>query len=203
MDTKSKILNKSKELFFKLGVKSVTMDDLARELGISKKTLYKFFDNKSDLVNAVLLQHFDDDKKNVENVIKNADNAIEEIMMIAKNGMKQFRKLHPSSIYDLKKYYPKAWTIVEKFKSEYVHCSIIENLTRGKKQGYYRPEIHEDVIAKLYSNNIDLLVSPSNFPATEYNFAELYKEFLIYHLHGIVTEKGYKYLKTNELEENE
>ena len=203
MDQKTKILTKSKELFFKLGVKSITMDDLARELGVSKKTLYKYFDNKSDLVNAVLIQHFDDEKCWMEEMAPTVNNAIDEIMMIAKNGMKQFKKIHPSSIYDLKKYYPKAWSIVEKFKSEYVHCSIISNLTRGKEQGLYRPEIHEDVIAKLYSNNIDLLVNSSNFPATEYNFAELYKEFLIYHLHGIVTVKGYEYIKNNELEDNE
>lgn len=203
METKAKILIKSKELFFKLGVRSITMDDLARELGISKKTLYKYFDNKSDLVNAVLIQHFDDEKCLMERVTGQADNAIEEIMLIAKNVMKQFRKIHPSSIYDLKKYYPKAWVIVEKFKSEFIHSSIMNNITRGKLQGYYRTEIHEEVIAKLYSNNIDLLVNPTNFPATEYNFAELYKEFLNYHLHGIVTEKGYNYLKTNELEENE
>lgn len=203
MEQKAKILSKSKELFFKLGVKSITMDDLARELGISKKTLYKYFDNKSDLVNAVLVQHFNDEKCLVENVTNTAENAIEEIMMIAKNGMKQFRKLHPSSIYDLKKYYPKAWQIIEQFKSEYIHKSIISNITRGKEQGLYREHIHADVIAKLYANSIDLLVNPSSFPATEYNFAELYKEFLIYHLHGIVTEKGYNFLISNELEDNE
>jgi len=203
MNPKTQILNTSKELFFKLGVKSITMDDIAKTMGMSKKTLYKYFANKSDLVNAVLVQHFDNEKCWLNEITTNSSNAIEEIMMIAKNGMKQIKKIHPSSIYDLKKYYPKAWNIVEEYKSEYIHSSIIGNLTKGKEQGLYREEIQEEVIAKLYSNNIDLLVNSNNFPVSEYNFANLYKEFLIYHLHGIVTLKGYEYIKNNELEENE
>lgn len=203
MDTKTKILIKSKELFFKLGVRSITMDDLAKELGISKKTLYKYFDNKSDLVNAVIIQHFEDESKLIKEVTQNATNAIDEIVLIAKSGIKQFKKMHPSSIYDLKKYYPKAWLIIEEFKTNYIHNTVIGNISRGKEQGYYRKEIHEDVIAKLYSNNIDFIVNSSNFPAIEYSFADLYKEFLIYHLHGIVTIKGYDYLQTNELEDND
>ncbi len=203
MSQEKDIINKAKELFFKLGIKSITMDDLSRELGISKKTLYKYVDNKSDLVNKALQLHFEDEKSSVCKSIEGSENAIEEISKIATSSLKQFRTMHPSSIYDLKKYYPKAWSIIDKFKSEYIYTCIKNNIIKGKEQGLYREHIDEDVITKLYIHAIDFLVNPHNFPPMQYNFSDLYKEFITYHLHGIATERGDEYLKNIKLEDNE
>jgi len=203
MSQEEQILIKAKELFFKLGVKSITMDDLSRELGISKKTLYQYVENKSDLVNKTLQLHFKGEKDNICHAIDHADNAIDEITRIATESLKQFRQMHPSSIYDIKKYYPQAWKIIDQFKSEYIYSAIKNNIIKGKAQGFYREKIDEDVIARLYINSIDFLVNPHNFPATEYNFSDLYKEFITYHLQGISTTKGYEYLKNIQLEDHE
>ena len=203
MEQERQILLKAKELFFKLGVRSITMDDLSRELGISKKTLYQFVENKSDLVNKTLQLHFTEDKKIVANAIAEAENAIDEMIRIARQSLKQFRSMHPSSIYDIQKYYPGGWKIINEFKSEFMYQCIQENINKGKKEGMYRPSAGADVIAKLYINAIDYLVNPQHFPAVDYNFSDLYKEFITYHLYGIATEKGFQYLKNAQLEPNE
>ena len=203
MTPEQEILFKAKELFFKLGVRSITMDDLSRELGISKKTLYQYVENKSDLVNKTLLLHFSEEKNTISKAINEADNAIDEISRIATESLKQFRKMHPSSIYDIKKYYPQAWQIIDQFKSDYIYSAIKNNIAKGKNQGLYREKIDDDVIARLYINSIDFLVNPHNFPATIYNFSDLYKEFITYHLQGISTPQGYEYLKNVQLEDHE
>lgn len=203
MTQEQEILFKAKELFFKLGVRSITMDDLSRELGISKKTLYQYVENKSDLVNKTLLLHFNEEKQIICSAIEHADNAIDEITRIATESLKQFRKMHPSSIYDIKKYYPQAWQIIDQFKTEYIYSCIKNNIIKGKQQGLYREKLDEDVISRLYLNSIDYLVNPHYFPAMKYNFSDLYKEFITYHLQGISTAKGYEYLKNIQLEDNE
>ncbi|MBL6876060.1 MAG: TetR/AcrR family transcriptional regulator [Chitinophagales bacterium] len=203
MNQELQILIKSKELFFKLGVRSITMDDISSELGISKKTLYQYVNNKSDLVNKTLLLHFADEKLVISDVIGNAENAMDEIIRIARASLKQFRSMHPSTIYDIKKYYPEAWKLIDQFKSDFIYCCIKENILKGKAEGMYRMKIDEDVIARLYINSIDYLVNPHNFPAVQYNFSDLYKEFINYHLQGISAERGYLYLKNIQLEENE
>ena len=103
MDQETQILIKAKELFFKLGVRSITMDDLSRELGISKKTLYQYVENKSDLVNKTLRLHFTEEKKVVENCIAEAENATDEMIRIAGESLKNFRSMPPSSKYDIQK----------------------------------------------------------------------------------------------------
>lgn len=203
MSQETQILLKAKELFFKIGVKSITMDDLSKELGISKKTLYNFVENKSDLVNKTLILHFQEEKELTLEMIYHSKNAIDEVISMAKHGLKQFRNMHPSSIYDIKKYYPKAWNIIEQYKSDFIYNCIKQNLSKGKLEGFYRTDLNGDVIAKLYINSIDFIVNPHNFPATEYNFPDLYKEFIAYHIEGIVSEKGSQYLKDTQLEDNE
>lgn len=203
MNQEQQILIKTKELFFKLGVRSITMDDISHELGISKKTLYQYVDNKSDLVNKTLHLHFSQEKIVIGEAIEQAENAIDEIIRIARESLKQFRSMHPSSIYDIKKYYPQAWDIIDQFKTDFIYSCIKENIKKGKVEGMYRMQVDEDVISKLYINSIDYLVNPHNFPAVEYNFSDLYKEFITYHLQGISAEKGYEYLKNKQLEENE
>lgn len=203
MSQKKQILTKAEELFFRLGVKSITMDDLSRELGISKKTLYLFVDNKADLVNKTLIRHFEKEKKDTISLTEASQNAIDEIIRIAEHSLRRFRSMHPSSIYDIKKYYPKAWDIIEQYKMEFIYKHIKENLARGKREKLYRENINEDIISRIYLQIIDFIVNPHNFPATDYNFIDLYKEFISYHLQGIVTAAGYEYLKDIQLKDNE
>ena len=110
MDGKSEnLIQQIFNLFMRNGIKSMTMDDIARELSISKKTIYKYFDDKSDLVNQVMQFHLDNDKRLVAEFSKNDFNAIDQMFEIAKNTTRNIKEIHPSSYFDLQKYYPLAW----------------------------------------------------------------------------------------------
>lgn len=196
------ILYKAKESFFQFGVKSLTMDDLARELGISKKTLYKHVDNKSDLVEKVMLLHFKEEKQNLKEIISGKDNAIEEMIAIIKNVLRHLRTIHPSSIYDIQKYYPKSWALFKNFKSDFIYNTILSNIQKGIKEGFYRNNFQPEFITQLYITSIEHLVNPKIFPPSEYKFSDLYIEYVSYHLRGIASEKGRSFLNKTNLNES-
>jgi AcrR family transcriptional regulator len=201
MSQEATILQKSKELFFRLGVKSITMDDLAREMGISKKTIYLYVANKSELVDKVLRMHVEDEKATMCQIIEESSDAIHQIRLIIKAVLSQLRNIHPSSIYDIQKYYPKTWQIFLQFKNDFIYTCVKENLERGIKEGLYRENLNADLVARLYINSIEFIVNPAFFPATQYNFSDLYIHYINYHIRGVVSEKGAEYLKTIELSE--
>lgn len=200
MSTEQKILQKTQQLFFRLGIKSVTMDDIAHELGMSKKTLYKFVDNKSDLVYKVLQNHLKEEQEFIETLENLQVNAIDVIVEIIKHVINSLSNMPLSTLYDLQKYYPKSWSLVEDFKS----CAIVETmeniLKKGKKENLFRKEIKEDLISKFYMISIEGIMNPFNFTAYKnYDFKDIYLEYIVYHLHGIVSDKGHEYLKTIKL----
>ena len=199
MTQEQNILTAAQELFFRLGVKSITMDDLARELGVSKKTIYKFVENKSDLVRKVMLTHFEVEKQVMEEILASNMNAMEEMEAIIRKVLNHLRTIHPSSIYDIQKYYPKSWKLFTEYKDDFIYLCIMQNLKKGIDQGLYRNEINAEIIAKLYISVIDFAVNPKNFPPTQFNFSDIYKEFVTYHLHGIATLEGTQYLSNNPL----
>tara|TARA_B110000908_G_C10193864_1_gene421891 strand:- start:310 stop:912 length:603 start_codon:yes stop_codon:yes gene_type:complete len=200
MSTEQKILQKTQQLFFRLGIKSVTMDDIAQELGMSKKTLYKFVDNKSDLVYKVLQNHLKEEQEFIETLENLQVNAIDVIVEIIKHVINSLSNMPLSTLYDLQKYYPKSWALVEDFKS----CAIVETmeniLKKGKKENLFRKEIKEDLISKFYMISIEGIMNPFNFTTYKnYDFKDIYLEYIVYHLHGIVSDKGHEYLKTIKL----
>lgn len=200
MSTEQKILKKTQQLFFRLGIKSVTMDDIAQELGMSKKTLYKYVDNKSDLVYKVLQNHLLVEEKFIETLENSKLNGIDTIVEIIKNVIKSMSNMPLAAIYDLQKYYPESWALLEEFKS----CSIVDTmeniLKKGKKEGLFRTEIKEDILSKFYMISVEGILDPFNFTAhKKYDFKEIYLEYIIYHLHGIVSDEGHEYLKTIKL----
>lgn len=199
MDQELAILNKSKELFFRLGVKSITMDDLAREMGVSKKTIYLYVANKSELVDKVMQMHVEQEKATMQEIIEQSSNAIHQTYLIIKAVLSQLRNIHPSSIYDIQKYYPKTWQIFVQFKNDFIYTLVKENLERGIKEGLYRENLDTHLVARLYINAIEYIVNPAYFPATKYNFSDLYIHYINYHIRGVVSEKGADYLKTIEL----
>lgn len=203
MNQDNVFLGKIRELFFKYGVRSVTMDDIARELGISKKTLYQFVSNKSELINKALVLHFEEEKESVAVSIAEAQNAIEEIILIARKTIRQFKKMHPSSMFDIQKYYPESWEIIQNFKVDFIVKIIQNNLKRGVEEGLYRSDLNIPVISKFYQNMIDFLVNPNSFPAMQYQLSDLYTEFIKYHLNAITSDRGNKILKNIELIKND
>ena len=196
MEQLNKILYKSVELFFRAGIKSVTMDDVARTLGISKKTLYQFVENKSDLVEKTLLRHFEDEKEFIKNLADKNLNAIDHIVEIVKHVLTSHRDIPTSAIFDLQKYYPKTWTHFNEFKDEIMFKTMKTNIIQGKAEGFFRESTDEELVAKFYTIAIEGMLNPNLFDSKNYSFEKIYVEFVTYHLHGIATEKGLNYLKT-------
>lgn len=196
MEEKEKeLIQKAGDIFLKYGLKSVTMDDMARKLSISKKTLYKYVNDKADLVKKVMTCFREQDECDMHHICNNAENAIDEVYEVSVKVVEMLTDIHPSIFYDLEKYYPEAWAVVNDHKGEFVRNCIQENLDKGKEEGLYRADLNTDIIAKIYTIRMDEIFKDELFPTSEYNRAELYLELFRYHIRGIASPKGIEYLK--------
>lgn len=194
MDQKQKIFCQAEELFLRYGVKSVTMDDLAAHLGVSKKTLYQHFDNKSDLVEKTLSAHLDLEKEAVIALRKGAANAIDEIFRLGQHVSAHLQTVNPSILFDLKRYYPKAWGIMEEHKNVFIYQHILNNIKRGKSENLYRQDIDPEIIARIYLNMINMIIQP-DFQSDQQEVVRHYQEYLSYHVRGIASKEGFKVLE--------
>ncbi len=199
---KEKIIIKSTEMFLTLGFKSVTMDDIASEMGISKKTIYVHFPNKTKLVESVTMHMFNNIACGVEGVCTLNKNPIEEIYDI-KNLIRDHLKGEKTSPqHQLQKYYPKIFESLKEKQFKIMNECVTDNLTRGIELGIYRPNLNIEFIARIYFNNMVCLKDPKLFPLKHFSMNELLENFLEYHIRGICTEKGNKILnkiiKTNQ-----
>ena len=200
MSKKEKIVNGALELYMRMGVKSVNMDEVATNLGISKKTLYVYFDNKQDLVNHCFQKHYDLVSEMINTSAAQFENAIDELFAIDESCSIIMKQINPYLLGELKRYYPNTWALIEQLKQKVLFNIMKKNLNKGIKQEIYRKEIDVDIIAMLMINRIDTLINEEVFPLTQYDFRKLLTEIRIYHLRGIATIKGINYLeqKINE-----
>ena len=191
MDEKlQQILTRVYDLYNKYGIKSVTMDDVARELGMSKKTLYKHVKDKADLVEQVLIQNSVQHSTKIEALVKKNLNAIVELLEV-NQYMNQILKDHnPSLDYDLKKYYPEISTRLMYEIKKRMHDSIKQNLLKGQQEGVYRQEMDVEIICRLHMTRMEHKHSSDNFTLNELTSKKVMREIFIYHLHGIINEKG-------------
>ncbi len=199
---KEKIIIKSTEMFLSLGFKSVTMDDIASEMGISKKTIYVHFPNKTKLVESVTMHMFNNIACGVEGVCTLNKNPIEEIYDI-KNLIRDHLKGEKTSPqHQLQKYYPKIFGSLKEKQFKIMNECVTDNLTRGIELGIYRSNLNIEFIARIYFNNMVGLKDQKLFPLKHFSMNELLENFLEYHIRGICTEKGNKILnkiiKTNQ-----
>ncbi len=181
-------------LFMRYGIKSVTMDDIAKHLGMSKKTIYQHVSHKKDLLNRILTEHTNEETCIVDQIQKDSTDAIDEILKIAKYVIVQLSQLSANTIYDLKKYYKQSYQIWESFHQEVIFEVIKSNIKRGKEEKLYRYEIDEMFIAKIYIEMTRMLSDEHIFPMMGSNFNQMYKQFINYHVRGLVNEKGFELL---------
>jgi TetR/AcrR family transcriptional regulator, cholesterol catabolism regulator len=197
-----KILLKVRELYMKYGIKSITMDDVALELGISKKTLYQHITDKDDLVGKFIDNEIIQKQKEICQCFKTGFNAIEELFEISVYMNRSMKDQNPATEHDLKKYYPHHYNKTVKSRREKIFNYILLNLEKGKKEGLYREELNEEIIAKLYLSRVESIHLNDLFTVEEFTSAKLFMELLVYHIRGIATEKGIIVLekKIKELE---
>ncbi|MEO5906003.1 MAG: TetR/AcrR family transcriptional regulator [Saprospiraceae bacterium] len=183
------------KLFLRYGVKSVSMDDVATELGISKKTLYQMVESKDELVMRVLTHHVMGRKNECLSMSSTATNAIEEIFIVLDANSRELAQMKANIINDLQKYHRETWLMIQRFHHEFVLSIIRENMIRGRKEGLYREDFDIDIIAKLHLGTAFLLFDEQLFPGGSAQRVVLFKEYMLHFLHGIVSAKGLTYLK--------
>lgn len=194
-DKKRDLLERSAGVFLRMGIKSVTMDDLCRELGISKKTIYKYFNDKNELVKEIIQSKVDLDCAIVCNFHKKGQNAIDDLFTISEFLTEQLKNVTPSIFFDLKKYHPEAWAILEQHKWNFVRNAIKENIERGIEEGLYRKSVDPEVLSTLHVSNTDLFMNTTLFPWPQYKFQDVYLQITYQHLFGLANSAGREYLK--------
>ncbi len=187
---REKIIHKSEELFLNFGFKSVTMDDIAGEMGISKKTIYVHFPNKTKLVEATTLHMFETISCGIDSICALQKNPIEEIFDIKAFVMDHLKNEKSSPQYQLQKYYPKIFATLKSKQFEVMQGCVTENLKRGINQGLYRENINIDFISRIYFNGMVTLKDQELFPLKKFSMNALMENYLEYHLRGICTPKG-------------
>ena len=194
MSQSDRIVEGSEELFLTAGIKSVTMDDIARHLGMSKKTIYQFFQDKNELVMALVKKKLKEDEDQMCAIIGQSENVIEEMINMMKCSEEIFSRINPIVIHDMQKYHPEAWKEFQNFKSGVLVQTLEQLLSKGIKQGYIRPDIDAKILAKMRVNQVELGFSPSVFPVAEFNIWRVQQQLMEHFNYGICTLKGYKLL---------
>ena len=192
------ILEKVSVLYRKYGIKSVTMDDVAHELGISKKTLYQFVEDKTELVEKVVEHTLQCNFSAMKAKKGTGDNAIEELIEVSQRVNALMKDHSQSYEYDLKKYYSGIYRNLMSARRKLMSESMLVNIRQGKKEGIYRRELNEEIIAKLHLLRVENLQSSEIFKEEEMRSVKFFRELFVYHINGLATQKGREVLRKNK-----
>ncbi len=195
-ERKENILEQIANLFFRYGIRSVTMDDIANEIGISKKTLYQYFKDKEDLVWQFVEIYFLNNK--CFRVVEEPGlNAIDRVLKIRERMLKIFKLLQNNLEFDLRKSYPQIYRKIVDFKREKVYEDNFSVMEQGVKEGLFREDIDVDFLSRLAVGRFLLVFNPDHgiFSEEETHRIELFDKVIDYHFHGICTENGLEYYK--------
>jgi len=191
---KEQVLEKATELFLTLGVKSVTMDDLANEMGISKKTIYTHFENKTKLIEEITTHLFCSISAGIDTICALDKNPIEELLEIKKFVMQHLRDEKSSPQYQLQKYYPKIYASIRTKQYEMMQHCVVNNVRKGIGMGIYRENLNVDFVSRIYFSGVISIKDHLLFPQEMFATNKLQDDFLEYHLRGIITPEGRKFL---------
>jgi AcrR family transcriptional regulator len=195
MEAKERILVKANELFNRYGIRSVSMDDIATHLGMSKKTLYQFYTDKDELVNAVFDIALTTNKSNCLECTKKGENAIHEIFLSFDIMEEMLKTMNPSVLFDMQKYHPSAFKKFDDFKNSFLYKIIKANLDRGVKEELYREEIDTDILSRYRLHSVLLSFNPEVFPTVKTNAVYIEQQLVECFMYGLVTPKGYKLIE--------
>ncbi len=204
MEPKERILKGAEELFFRYGIKSVTMDDIAKHLGISKKTIYLSFEDKDQVVHTLMQHKLREDEENLALVSRKSENIIEEIFLHMKHMGTMIGQVNPNAFYDLQKYHQKSWSLFTSFKENCIQRMVEEALVKGIKDGIVRKDVDPKILAKLRMEEVEMGFNPLLFPPEKFKILDVQLSLIDHFLHGICTLKGHKLInKHKELKEEE
>jgi AcrR family transcriptional regulator len=202
VEVKERILAKSADLFMRYGIRSITMDEIATTLGISKKTIYQFFTDKDDLVFAVIEQEIGKNEDECLQYRTQASDAIHEIFLAVEDLEELLAYTNPLMLYDLEKYHPRAFQKIKEYKYQFLHDATTENLRRGIEEGLYRKDIQKDIVAKSRVESAFLVFNVDLFPHSRYSMSQVNFELALLFLHGVSNEKGKQLIEQYTTERN-
>jgi AcrR family transcriptional regulator len=201
MEIRDRIVQSSLKQFMQYGFRSVSMDDIAAALGVSKKTLYQHFADKDELVEAVLEYDIEIDQNDCLICTTTSGNAIAEVYNIIQVVAEQLRDMNPMVLYEMQKFHPSAYKRFEQHKDEFILKMIHQNLVRGIEEGLYREDINIEVLAKFRLESMMLIFNPEVFPlAKTYPLKDLMLIIGEHFLYGIATTKGHKLIHKHQQE---
>jgi TetR/AcrR family transcriptional regulator, cholesterol catabolism regulator len=192
MEIQDRIRRKADELFRRYGIRSVTMDEIATQLGMSKKTIYQYYTDKDQLVDAVAVDEIQFSQECCTRDAATAENAIEEIFKVMEFVEVMFRNMNPSMLHDLEKYHPVGYKKFLEHKNKFLYELVKKNIERGIKEELYRPEIDVEFMARYRLESMMLAFNPDLFPMSKFNLVKIHQEILEHFLYGLATLKGYK-----------
>ncbi|CAN5379783.1 TetR/AcrR family transcriptional regulator [soil metagenome] len=187
-----RILEGADELFSRYGLKSVTMDDIARQIGMSKKTIYQSYADKNELIIEITRIELQKHTEMMHELEQQSSNAIEEIINLMHFLGKTFSRCNPNMYYDMQKYHPKAWQLFLEFKEKKIMHDITLNLEKGKSQGLYRLDVNNKIVARLRMEEVEMAMNPKVYPPDKFSITDVQLQLLDHYLHGICTLKGHK-----------
>jgi AcrR family transcriptional regulator len=193
MEIKDRILNHAQQLFMRNGIKSVSMDDIATDMAISKKTLYKWFENKDQIVQASMSRHLTGTQCDCTAMIQAATSAIDELFRMMEWTKQEFSNVNPGIFYDLQKFHPVTWQLWQAHKNEFILTQIVQNLHRGIAEGLFRADLDVDVIARLRLAQIEMQFDSDLYPPRQFGHHERVSQALLEHfMLGVATIKGHR-----------
>ncbi|AQG81513.1 TetR/AcrR family transcriptional regulator [Spirosoma montaniterrae] len=190
---KERILSEAERQFWKYGVRSVTMEDIARQLGISKKTIYQHFTDKEDILYQVLQERINEDHLEMDCMANEAHNPIEELLLVLDMMRKKQQQVSPNLLIDIKRHYPQAFALFRQHMDQHIMKSILENIQRGISQGWYRKDINATILARMRVEQIELAFNNDFFPATQYTMFDIQHELIHHFVRGMLTEEGFRF----------
>lgn len=191
------LLSKADQLFRRYGIRSVSMDDIARELGVSKKTLYQLVENKEDLLARILENQQCEEREEMERLQSEAENALDALVKMGRYGARMFSELSPTFLYDMQKYYPALWEQSDRESSRFFVGRMEQNLKRGMAEGFYRSDLQPRVIARLFMHMMMgiFLVEDRFLTDPDQSLVQVFNQTLLYHIYGIATDEGRNSIK--------
>jgi len=199
-EAKERVIQKADELFRMYGLRSVTMDDLARALAMSKRTLYQLFEDKRELVKQAISYKMEENHCIVKDAREKAQNAIEELVLIFQHFRTVIAALKPTFFHELERYFPEAWQFFCEYKNEVIRKQVEENLNRGVAEGIYRADLRVDILAAMRVEQVFTVFNPRVFPTEKFHFVEVQEELLKHFIYGVLSEEGLQLVKKYEEE---
>jgi len=187
-----RILNKARELMFQTGVKHVTMDDLATQLGISKKTIYQFFKDKDALVSSVVEFELANHALICNQSMEAADNAVHEIFLLMNVIQEMFNRMNPLALFEIEKYYPLAFDKIKNHKEDFIFSMISANLEKGIAEGLYRKDVDVTILSKY---RLETSLIPFNihvFHPSKFDMLKVNLQIIEHFVYGVATLEGHK-----------